>query len=261
MSLLSILIPSRSRPRQTEFLERCLASIAAQEGHPFDIQIVLGLDPDIEPPRITLPELDRAIQWVNASQASQAAALNVCAAQVSGDYVAILEDDDTWEPPRLALSAPFLNEFDFLSSTQLERDDTGTVIRINDFATPSGWLMTREVFEQTGLFNEHFRLHLDNEWLGRLRRLRRGNVKRAHLVESTAPVNQLITQQVRPWLFMVTHFSGGAQLVRHALSVPLINRAVHDTSGMSRIARDPAMAQRSEDEYAELRARFGHIPW
>ena len=85
-----------------------------------------------------------------------------------GDYIAFLEDDDLWSPDFLAVALNTLQQFDFVSSTQIDMSVDGQVQRISDFPTPSGWVMKRRTLETVGVFDEAYRWHLDSEWLGRL---------------------------------------------------------------------------------------------
>lgn len=265
MKTLSVLIPSRAGPRQHEFLMRATQSVLfACQGEPWDPEIIIGLDPDV-----TAHSDFGNFVWAEADKPSQAAALNACAAKATGEYLAVLEDDDWWHPCRLAAAKSFLSEFDFLSSTQLEVTDfdgsaAPKTVRINDFATPSGWLMTRRCWEIVGPFNEDYRYRLDNEWLGRL-----GNsgLKRAHLVECTAPADLATCMDVRPWLANVIKYGRkgfehvAPVLRRHTEAYPLVTRLVHPESGMGQLERDPQKASVAQREEMQLRYRFGYIPW
>jgi hypothetical protein len=121
-----------------------------------------------------------------------------------------------------------LQKVDFVSSTQLEVNENGIIESINDFPTPSGWVMKKHVWESVEIFNEQYRWHLDNEWLGRL--AKKGNT-RAHLVEATAPVvaNKMVR---RPWLQNVILLAGAnVRLFRHSDLLPLVKRTVHEGLG------------------------------
>lgn len=221
------------------------------------MQILVGVDAGVSAPAGLGADL-RA-QFAQSGRHSQAAALNAAAKLIDGDVVALLEDDDQWEPQFLELAIATLNRFDFVSSTQLEVLTNGNVVRVNDFATPSGWVMKRKVWQSVGEFDENFRWHLDNDWLGRLRQ---ANITRAHLVEATAPTQIADAQAVRRWLAFVVQRSGGmCQLVRHGSPWPLVKRTVHEESGMWRIARNPTLRAQSENERAELVKKYGLVPW
>lgn len=257
---LSVVIPSRTQPAQVRFLERSTASIRAQTViAEFDLRIVVGVDKGAS---AQLDETARrlGLTLVESAAASQAAALNAALGAADSDLVSFLEDDDVWHPRYLQNASRALGAgAAFVSSTQLEVDEDDVVLRINDFPTPSGWLLARELLARVGPFDEGYRFHLDNEWLGRLGDT---GAARIHLVESTAPVDTRHIAQVRPWLMNALTLSGGnCRLGRHELPIPLVRRLVHSGSGMARIAADPALTEISRAESERLMARFGRIPW
>src|SRR5688572_16164682 len=78
---------------------------------------------------------------VEGGQASQASALNAGLAAADADAIAILEDDDQWQPNFLEQALAAFEVADFVSSTQLAVLVNGEVLRIFDFPTPSGWVI------------------------------------------------------------------------------------------------------------------------
>lgn len=251
---ISVIIPSRL---EGSFLDGAVRSVFAQEGfHLADIQIIVGIDHGQAALfRQRFPDLDMA----ESTGHSQAAALNAAAKQARGKYLAFLEDDDVWEREFLHTVLPLLDEADFVSSTQLEIDEQGVVRRINDFPTPSGWVLHRNTFDAVGPFDESYRWHLDNDWLGRLGET---NIRRIHMVESTAPIDPELIVNIRPWIAHLLDLGRPRpRLVRHQFPVPLIRRLVHSGAGMERIAQVPAFHDESKREFSRLLARFGRIPW
>jgi len=257
--LLSVLIPSRSQPQQVGFLQRSIKSIAEQRARALvDIEVVVGIDPGDPSPDIG--PTDVPVRFVTGQQRLQAAALNAAAAESRGGYIAFIEDDDVWLPDHLLLALHMLaqQQAGFVSGTQLEVDPTGNVIRINDFPTPSGWVMPRSTWETVGPFDETYRYHLDNDWLGRLGK---SGIDRIHLVEATAPVEPAALE-VRPWLVNIgVAGRGRVRLARHSLPVPLVTRLVHPASGVHAIKNDPSVTVKSRAEIARLEAAYGRIPW
>jgi glycosyltransferase involved in cell wall biosynthesis len=254
---LAVVIPSRSRPLQQDFLARAISSIQAQVvPREFAIEILVCVDRGDPAPAL----LDqRNVRLVEAASRGQAAALNAGAAQASADYLAFLEDDDVWHPQRMAFALKVLEETEFTSSTQLEVDENGVVARINDFPTPSGWIMPTASWHRIGPFDETYRWHLDSEWLGRLGQ---SGLNRIHLVEATAPVHPRFMVQVRPWLLNCIELGGAnVSIGRHPLPVPLVTRLVHRNSGMATIERDPLAKQQATSEIQRLIGRYGHLPW
>lgn len=264
MTSLSIMIPSRLEGPQpgSLFLERAVASIRGQAlSAPLDIRIVVGVDAGAAIPPGLGAKLGEplAVRFVESEGRSQAAALNAAMGAADGDYAAILEDDDQWRPDFLPTALQVLRDFDFVSSTQLEVDGRGQILRINDFATPSGWIMRRSVLEAVGPFDPEYRLHLDNDWLGRLGRT---GVRRAHLIEATAPADFDMAVQVRPWLANLMRLGRPrVVLARHNSPWPCIVRLVHPGSGMQRVAGDPALQEVSRLEYERLVKIYGDVPW
>jgi glycosyltransferase involved in cell wall biosynthesis len=254
---LTVVIPSRSQPLQARFLTRCIASIRAQTARPqVAIEVLVCLDQGERAPVLPDP---KGTRFVEAAGRGQAAALNAGAAQADGDFLAFLEDDDHWHPERLAFGLRALESGDFTSSTQLEFDPAGAVIRINDFPTPSGWLMKLSSWTRIGPFDESYRWHLDSDWLGRLGE---SGLQRIHLVESTAPVDPDVHAEIRPWLSNCIRFGGpNVMLGRHPFPVPLVNRLIHPQSGMGTIALHAHAKEESDRETERLISRFGRLPW
>lgn len=256
---LTIIIPSRTQLRQADFLRQAVLSIKSQTVYStMMITILVGIDHGESLPLGLADEL--ALLVVASHAKSQAAALNAGLRTVGTDLVAILEDDDRWHPLFLELALKALSiGAGFVSSTQLEINENANVLRINDFPTPSGWLMPASTMRAVGEFNESYRWHLDSEWLGRLAEKR---IQRLHLVEATAPVDYGLMAGIRPWLANVIRLGGPAsRIVRHDLPIPLIRRLVHSQSGMSKLQQNSEAKRQSQQERDSLDARFGRIPW
>src|SRR5262249_2991722 len=98
----SIIIASRLQPRFGDgtgglWLDRALRSVGRQAVGPgVEFEIVVGLDPGV-----AFPERIRQVVAVNANKARQASALNAAVSASGGELLAILEDDDYWEPKRI----------------------------------------------------------------------------------------------------------------------------------------------------------------
>ena len=258
---LTVIIPSRSQPRQAQFLERAAASIRAQTAiSNFDLAILIGVDKGEAAGLQGGIARSLNLNVIESRGRSQAAALNAVIRCADSEFVAFLEDDDLWHPHYLEFAETALTSGTaFVSSTQVEFDESDTLLRINDFPTPSGWIMPLSTLRKVGEFNEEYRFHLDNEWLGRLSETK---LSRVHLVEATAPLDPRQIAQVRPWLFNVIQWGGGfTRLGRHALPYPLIRRLVHSESGMGQISTNASYQEISKKECSQLQSRFGRMPW
>jgi glycosyltransferase involved in cell wall biosynthesis len=262
MQKVSILIPSRLGQKKSGaegslLIEGAIESIRSQTmASRVNFQIVVGIDAGA-----TIPSklsANSALQFAEGAR-SQAAALNAAAKLITGDFVAILEDDDQWQPKFLEHAISALDKTDFVSSTQLEIGLDETIIRISDYPTPSGWVMNRKTWQSVGGFNEKFRWHLDSDWLGRLTERR---FSRVHLVEATAPIHPQIAALVRPCLANCFRFAGSTlRLVRHDSPWPLVKRLRRPDSGMQKISTNPLFSIASQNEKKALAQRYGGIPW
>ena len=265
---LGVIIPSRLQRAASKdghgeyFLEKAIANAMTQTAlanEAVSLTFIVGIDADADAPGRLAERSD--IVWARSNGRSQAEALNagIEAASDRFDLIAFLEDDDRWDPEYLTWGLAAVKQYGFVSTTQLEVDEDDQILRINDFPTPSGWLMPADTLRRIGGFNSTLRWHLDNEWLGRL-----GNsgIRRCHLVEVTAPATLAHAEQVRPWIANVIRFGGPAvDVKRHRLPAPLVIRMVHSRSGMARIGSDPVIAQQSQAELAGLISHYGRIPW
>lgn len=261
---ISVIIPTRlaavnpDHPAPPRFIDRAIASVRRQTvwAHSLRMRIVVAVDPGRSAEaRLCLPA---DVVAVEGDRMSQSLALNAALGAVDGDVVAILEDDDLWHPEYLDTSMRLLEEAAFVSSTQLAVWPDGAIANVFDFPTPSGWVMRRETLLRVGRFNEDFRWHLDNEWLGRLAASR---LPRVHLVEATAPIHRQLVEECRPILDQVVRHGGpSSRLYRHRLPWPMVQRTLHPNSGMAQIMRDPAKRADSRREHDRLIAQYGHLP-
>lgn len=239
---ITVVIPSKGRSKQKLFVARAIESIRLQRMQ-IDIRVVVD----------TVEQLYCDATVLQGS-GGQAAAMNK-GAEGDSDYLAFLEDDDCFSALRVMAALEALQTCDFTSSTQLEMELTGEVVRINDFPTPSGWFMRREVWQKIGGFNPEYKYHLDNEWLGRLYQ---SDFKRVHLVECTAPIKP---DPMRPFLSSIVKRGGmDSTLKRHASPLPLIERTVHAQSGMTIISLSSREGAISAKESTQLIAKYGFMP-
>jgi hypothetical protein len=163
---------------------------------------------------------------------------------MTGDVVAMIEDDDAWRPGKLAIQLDVLTKgYAFCSTTQRESDQDGNFRGTNAFACPSTWVMPRDTWDAVGPFDETFRWHVDTEWLGRLNRVcKERGWKRAHIAHTGA-------ERDGSWLANVARFSD----IGHddEIMEPLVDRTVNEQGGMAAIRMD---AERLKAEFRASRS-------
>ena len=261
---LSVIVPSRLQPNPAShtgnlYLDRALSSIQRCEVTGVELEIIVALDERKGPWRIGKWGMARglparfhggSVRTVASGARSQAAAVNAGVKASTGDCIAFLEDDDQWYPDKLRYQLPLLDRHGFVSCNQREIDEQANFVRLNNFATPSGWLMHREVWDKVGPMDTTFQYHVDTEWLGRLNR---SVYKRAHLVSIGAE------KEPRGWLQQIAQYSAIVQ--SEDVTEPLVARTVNPGGGMERIRTDPEAAAQSMREHEIMMERFGSVPW
>ena len=255
---LTVICPSRSGQNQQVFLQRMIHSVLSQKNNKeMEIEILICLDQD--------DKLDfcynlEFVKVINSRGKSQAAALNAGLEQARGNYIAFLEDDDYWHPEFLSTCSQILqtSNIAFISSNQVEVMADGTIVGVNDFPTPSGWVLSRKRLKTLPFFDETFRWHLDNEYLGQLNNAR---VERCHLLERYAPHSLAIAARSRVGLVRIAQNSNqNIRLTRHEHEMPLVTKTVHTGSGMYKIANDNQTKAESEAECGRLKQKYSCIP-
>lgn len=252
----TVIVPSRLQVNPASesgnlYLDRALKSVTRQEGRERITQIIVCVDPGkaaAVPPRFTETSLDFVtVQVREAPEPGQAAALNVGVREARNDVLAFLEDDDYWEPRRLRYGLAVLEQgHDMVTSNQRVIDQDGNHIGIDDFPTPSGWLLRRALLRAPA-FDQSYRYHLDTEFLGWANSV---GLKRAHIVEQNAPW--------RDWLVNVRRHSA---VVQAEEVLPLVVRTDNPRGGMARIRTDPGAMAVSQDEHRRMHESYGGVPW
>lgn len=256
--MISVIIPSalRTMPQVPGmWLWRAIRSVTAQTLRPHEI--IVGLDP-----RVVLPDrvidMGRSIpvSYRNGSIPGHQAAMNAAAAVALSPLLAFLEDDDEWAENHLELLAQVMKNTRaaFVSTSQLEVDAEGKSLgRVFDYPTASGWLMTRLLWMQMKGFDTRFKIHHDNEFLGRLNA--RGE-KRAHVIEDVEDSADGVIG--RPHLRLIAKH---AQIVRlTGLKEPTVRRTVNaGGSVLDTVGMNPVKRLRSGKEYAAIEILFGDV--
>lgn len=257
MSSLSIIVPSRTQPKQAAFLQTALKSIRAQTAAgKITPEVLIGLDLGERAP----PELsdEPGVRFIEGYAKSQVAALNAAMRASTGAFIAILEDDDRWAPNYLELMLELAAQAPLVTTNEIEVDEAGAVLAISDCATPSGWLFRRELWEKIGAFDDTHRYHFDCDWLGRVRE---SGTTRIHIVEAQAPLDPEAITRERPFLAEIMRQNAPhILLARHELGRPLVTRMRHPLAGMKQIATKAGPAAQSRAEAERLVKRYGAIP-
>jgi hypothetical protein len=234
----SVIIASRLQLRphagpESLWLDRALRSVRRQTAPEVELEIVIGLDPGaILPPRFA------SLVAANATRPCQADALNAAVAAATGEVLAFLEDDDYWEPRRLQYGLRHLNRF---------VDEDGSFVAINDYPTPSGWLLRRATWENVGPFDDSYTF-VDSEWLGRANLLR---LRRLHLIEAGP-------HGPRRRLEMVQRFSA---ILATQQRDPLVLRTVNPHGVVGAAQAQEEARRRHERDVQRMIAKYGDIPW
>jgi glycosyltransferase involved in cell wall biosynthesis len=250
---ISVLCPTRLRwaassARRELFVERAIRSVRWQSARTeLDWEVVVAVD---RGRTVAVPDGLDDVRVVEGDAVGQAAAVNAAFRASTGDIIAMIEDDDLWHWRKIALQLSVLREEGgacFVSANQMDFDAAAGATGINDFATPSGWLVPREIWNAVGPLNEDFRWHIDNEWLGRLNAL---GVPRVHLVEQSARFRDLFATLVQR-----------SEIRETDEGLPLVLREVHADAATAQIPRTPASRRQSRDEYRRMIDCFGEVPW
>ncbi|WP_080056489.1 glycosyltransferase family 2 protein [Spirosoma aerolatum] len=164
------------------FIETCLNSVRRQTHPPDEILVVDGNSQDG-----TLEWLHQQpdIRVISQLGHGIANARNTGILAASGDCIAFLDADDSWEPEKLA------RQYGLMSQNPNLQAVTTLLTKSNDpdqaewvAMTPSGFLVNRTVFDQFGLFNEEWVVASDHEWF--IRTIRQG------LTYEVIPVNLVL---------------------------------------------------------------------
>jgi hypothetical protein len=260
---IGVIIPSRLAPRPGGrelrdfgpelWLDGAMASVVNQRGYNVhDWEIFVGVDPGAVVPihvydHATVVRGQSAGQASGANEAAEVALLDGC------DVLAFLEDDDRWHRRKSEIMLPHLEEAPFLSCTQRLIHDNGpvgeeaVVLGVNDYPTPSGWVLAASLWKRLGGFSTSFKWMPDMELLGRVNDLK---VPRLHFKERGLPrVGKL------------NHVALHATIVETDVPECLVSRTVNSHGGIAMIERGGVPAAEATAEVAAIREKFGDCPW
>lgn len=168
VSRTSVVIPCY---RNDSFLGQTLESIAAQTVTPLEIVVVDDGSPTPlrQPSSWTGPPL----RWIRTANQGLGAARNVGMRNASGEFVALCDADDWWQPEKLELQEACLDAtpsavacyvwcvesegyfpFGPYPDPNLDRDSLAALLWQGQFFPPSSVLMRREIAIEVGGFRE-----------------------------------------------------------------------------------------------------------
>lgn len=250
---ISLIIPSALRTipgTDTLWLTRAIQSTLAQTLPPQEI--LVGLDPGVHLPGSVMALSTPAcpIRQANGDMPGHQAACNAAVKRAGSPLLAFLEDDDFWTANHLELLVQVMDRTgaQFVSTSQEEVNPDGSSRgTIFDYPTASGWLLTRLTW-MTHLkgFDVRFRVHHDNDAIGRLNRL---GIPRTHIIEGTADLPN------RPQLQLIARH---ARVLRNeALQLPTVKRTIHEQSVMGELERNEEKVKRTLMEVHCLEILYG----
>lgn len=179
-SLVSIVIPTYNRwPMVRDAVE----SVLGQNYKQFELIVVDdgSQDKTVE----NLESYGSALRVISQSQRGVAAARNLGVRSSSGRYLSFLDSDDLWQPRKLETQVAFMDAAPEVQISQTEeiwirkgvrvnpkkrhRKPSGDIFRASldlCLVSPSAVMMTRELFERVGGFDETFTVCEDYDlWL------------------------------------------------------------------------------------------------
>lgn len=178
--LVSVVIPTHNR---WPMLCDAIGSVLGQSYEGFEVIVVDDGSQDK-----TLENLKRyglPLRVISQSRRGVAAARNLGARRSRGKYLAFLDSDDLWRPRKLEVQVAFMEERPGLQICQTEEIWIRRGVRVNPksrhhkpsgdifrasldlcLVSPSAVMMTRELFERVGGFDESFTVCEDYDlWL------------------------------------------------------------------------------------------------
>jgi glycosyltransferase involved in cell wall biosynthesis len=178
--LISVIVPTFNR---WPLLGHALDSVLAQTLRDFELLVVD--DGSTDGTAEELKKIGSPLGFFVTARKGVAAARNLGVSQARGRYIAFLDSDDTWLPRKLERQAAFMAQHPEFQICQTEEIWVRNGIRVNPRAvhrkpsgdillpslalclvSPSAVMMTKELFERVGGFDESFPVCEDYDlWL------------------------------------------------------------------------------------------------
>lgn len=184
--LVSVVLPTRERP---SLLNDAIESIRSQQYEPIELVVVDGSPSETTRDRVheARADLQRTRYVPQTDSTGAAAARNLGIGRASGSLIAFLDDDDRWEPAKLAEQVPVATadsvglvytgmrfetgdryRGDF--NTDIAGNVTRDLLRGNFIGSFSRVLVDASVVDDAGPIDERFEVWEDWEWYVRLSR-------------------------------------------------------------------------------------------
>ena len=180
MPLVSVIIPTYNR---WPMLRDAVASVLTQTFQNFELIIVD--DGSTDETAHELAQYGASLRVVSQHNRGVAAARNSGVRVANGEYIAFLDSDDLWLPKKLEVQTAFMQRNEGINICQTEEIWIRRGIRVNPrqkhhkpagnifrpsldlcLVSPSAVMMTRRLFQETGGFDETFRVCEDYDlWL------------------------------------------------------------------------------------------------
>ncbi len=183
----TVIIPSYNR---ASFIRETVESVLGQIYENIDLVVVDdgSTDGSLE---ILESYRDRIklLRHEGGANKGQSASINLGMRSSEGEYIAILDSDDTWAPKKIAIQVEYLQQhpdvglvyvneiiidengveqYKIFPSNHLETSDPGAVLLDCYFRVPTNALVRRSVFEVAGEFDESMRSSQDHDMAIRL---------------------------------------------------------------------------------------------
>lgn len=164
----SVVIPTRNR---WNWLVESLGSVLAQRD--VELEVIVVDDASTDPRPASLQGMDARVRWLRHEQnVGVAAARNAAARLAGGDWIAFLDDDDIWAPDHLSTlvdacqcsdarfgySASWIIDGERNVKSHRPAPDPAslrrTMLETNAIGSPSGVMVARDLWLESGGFDE-----------------------------------------------------------------------------------------------------------
>lgn len=173
--LVSVVIPTYNG---AQFIAEALHSVRAQEYHPTETIVVDDGSTDAS---AAIIQAFAGVRYIHQHNQGVGAARNTGVRAATGEFIAFLDQDDRWTPPKLRLQVDYLRQYPeaggvlahhqvvleeatpWPSWLKSETPDNQSALM------PSTLVVHKSIFEQVGYFNPEYRIASEWEWMARVK--------------------------------------------------------------------------------------------